>query len=475
MKTMNQYLISFLLLFAFVHKVLSEWTEVNWMGYVNGNLKLNQINIPGTHDSGTYHIETKELIDKFQTQEKNITEQLESGVRYLDIRLGYVIDDDIKIMHSDAYCELTFKTLISNCREFLDKHKTESIIIHIKNENNCKQQQDGQDTDCSKQRIDIVNSAIKELISNSKMYDSENADNKTRIPTLDEVRGKIVMVTRIADYSGIVVSLPDNPKQIEYVAPKCNFNDMYECRIQDAYELALDDKWKAIEKIISDQKNITQGDVAGENILVLNFMSTTEGNLKEVATEINKRLVTEESNLAKLEPGKQYGWILADFITADVGRYIYQSNTKIDNNNNNNDSENNNNNNSKNNNSKNNNKIIKNNHEAIEKKYAINSEKSVYTEEQVKHLYNGQKAHDNCIKNIKDVIWYRSGKNSIKEHLSLKTIEKFCNRKSCRTAYTPGGNCYSKNRHWAICKRNIIKDLKAWIPGQWKVKNINYC
>jgi len=29
----------------------------NWMSYLNPDLRLNLINIPGTHDSGTYAIE----------------------------------------------------------------------------------------------------------------------------------------------------------------------------------------------------------------------------------------------------------------------------------------------------------------------------------------------------------------------------------------------------------------------------------
>ena len=96
--------------------VTSQWIDVNsnqinvdseWMKYINGNLKLNQINIPGTHDSGTYGIiaddSVVENIAEYlrelglllklddikeataRTQELNILQQLESGVRYLDI------------------------------------------------------------------------------------------------------------------------------------------------------------------------------------------------------------------------------------------------------------------------------------------------------------------------------------------------------------------------------------------------------
>ncbi|KAG4088867.1 hypothetical protein H8356DRAFT_957624 [Neocallimastix lanati (nom. inval.)] len=54
-------------------RVLTEWgwctyrydqMDSNWMSYVKDDLKLNQINIPGTHDSGTYDISKSWKLDK---------------------------------------------------------------------------------------------------------------------------------------------------------------------------------------------------------------------------------------------------------------------------------------------------------------------------------------------------------------------------------------------------------------------------
>jgi len=90
-------------IFAFVNKVASSqiaWTGVDWMSYLDEDLRLNQINIPGTHDSGTFAIDpqfipngielgievTKSSLSK--TQYFNIKDQLKMGVRYFNIRVA---------------------------------------------------------------------------------------------------------------------------------------------------------------------------------------------------------------------------------------------------------------------------------------------------------------------------------------------------------------------------------------------------
>ena len=120
---MNQYVIFVILLYVFAMGVTSQRIDINsnqfnidseWMRYVNGNLKLNQLNIPGTRDSGSFNIKvTEEEINRIKnsngepnyfdllnisidnaleslgrTQSKSIFDQLNSGVRYLDLRLA---------------------------------------------------------------------------------------------------------------------------------------------------------------------------------------------------------------------------------------------------------------------------------------------------------------------------------------------------------------------------------------------------
>jgi len=76
--------------------------------YVNLNFdlkyRLNQINIPGIHDTGTFHVEDYNFLA--ETQQLNIKEQLLNGIRYLDIRLSDVdrnISHEIYITHGDIF------------------------------------------------------------------------------------------------------------------------------------------------------------------------------------------------------------------------------------------------------------------------------------------------------------------------------------------------------------------------------------
>jgi len=40
----------------FSHVNAEDSINANWMSYIDGTLNITQINIPGTHDSGTYAI-----------------------------------------------------------------------------------------------------------------------------------------------------------------------------------------------------------------------------------------------------------------------------------------------------------------------------------------------------------------------------------------------------------------------------------
>ncbi|ORY36566.1 PLC-like phosphodiesterase [Neocallimastix californiae] len=67
--------------------------DANWMSYLDQNLKINQIIISGTHDSGTYDIDDTNIFTKdtrrsmSKTQNFDISDQLEMGIRFLDLRL----------------------------------------------------------------------------------------------------------------------------------------------------------------------------------------------------------------------------------------------------------------------------------------------------------------------------------------------------------------------------------------------------
>jgi len=464
MKTMNHFIISIIVIFTFINKVIS-WSGVDWMSHLDGNLRLNQINIPGTHDSGTYAIDPKlslnaitqatEVIETSmsKTQYLNIKKQLKIGVRYFDIRVAWHHTANVNIVHGVVNCldddgkPLFLKKVLEDISDFLDKNDSETVIIHLHS-------QEIFESNYSKMKKQI-NKYIQGYINKGKMY-----SGKKLIPKLEEVKGKMVVLTREDYFDGIYLEVNDKVyedkkyyKRIEYQSKKCDFNSRYECRIQDAYKLPLEKKWTAIETLISQQKILTQGDSLGEKMVIINFMSSNEFPLITNANEINNRFVNEKSIYAKLEHGRQYGWIIADFITEDVARYIYTSNiskAEIAN------------------------KIAEEANRIAEEAQGIIKEQNKYSESQVKHLYNGDKAHDTCIKKIKDVSWIRDENKSVKVHLNLANIEKYCNRFYCKNAYAEG-TCESKKYSWDTCRTNIIGELTEWIFDAWHVEDVNYC
>jgi len=375
---MKQFIFFTIFLFAFVSEVISEWADVDseWMKYIDGNLKLNQINIPGTHDSGTYGITLKVNEALARTQNKSIYQQLESGVRYLDLRLAWN-DKDVNIVHgkglftangkNDKGKDLFLKEVLDECTKFLtdpnNNHSSEVIIAHLKLED---------DDD----NYSHIKSKVKETFNDENLYYTKN-----EIPRLNEVKGRIVIATR-EDYNeyddegnvtkeyGIHIPIHSKAKDVNYDKRYISINGTtYDLRVQDGYELELEQKFYAIEHLVNNQSAISQGSNDGENVIAINFMNISDWEaslwfetlneatreifaddyLELAATQINDKfindnkpdyvLMDEDPNIIMLDPyenrsiklmqGQQYGWFVADFIDERLARYIYKSNKCI--------------------------------------------------------------------------------------------------------------------------------------------------
>ena len=74
-----------------------------WMKYVDDNKFLDELSIPGTHDSGTCSVDndTEPQSSQVKCQQDYIPTQLLEGIRYFDIRLGK--GDDPGIDHGIFY------------------------------------------------------------------------------------------------------------------------------------------------------------------------------------------------------------------------------------------------------------------------------------------------------------------------------------------------------------------------------------
>jgi len=106
----------------------------NWMGSLPDDKSIYSLNIPGTHDSCTWNY-TGLLPEVVTTQSSSIFNQLDAGIRFLDIRLGVNNSTgQIMVYHGDALLSDTVQLVdvLWGLYHFLDAHPTETIIASLK-------------------------------------------------------------------------------------------------------------------------------------------------------------------------------------------------------------------------------------------------------------------------------------------------------------------------------------------------------
>ncbi len=224
--------------FEFMAVFLPQWAFLalysstklhSWMGNLSNETPLSALSIPGTHNSPTY----RTALPSVRCQSVSILEQLNNGVRFLDIRVQPVdahdtSKDDLILVHSAFPVALTgakyFRDLVNTLYSFLDSNPTETVIISLKREGI------GRATDQHLSRI------LKAHYANDRWF-TEN-----RIPLLGEARSKIVLIRRFALHDSLksenngagwaidAESWPDNCAD-----GVCSSGEI---RVQDFYEVA---------------------------------------------------------------------------------------------------------------------------------------------------------------------------------------------------------------------------------------------
>lgn len=91
--------------------------------------KLTASSIPETHNSGTK--ETR--AGPAHCQNFSIKQQLEEGIRFLDIR-GKKKENNLQVYHGICDCGIHFVQVLDWCRNFLFDSSGETILMSIKNE-----------------------------------------------------------------------------------------------------------------------------------------------------------------------------------------------------------------------------------------------------------------------------------------------------------------------------------------------------
>ncbi|MGQ0717186.1 MAG: phosphatidylinositol-specific phospholipase C [Pseudonocardiales bacterium] len=104
-------------------------SQTSWMGDIPDDTPVAKLSIPGTHNSGC----VDGPVGVAQTQNLDLPDQLNAGIRFLDIRLVHYQDN--LCVHHDAVCmEKSYADVLTICSDFLGQHPSETILMSVDDE-----------------------------------------------------------------------------------------------------------------------------------------------------------------------------------------------------------------------------------------------------------------------------------------------------------------------------------------------------
>lgn len=331
------------------------------MKYVDDNKFLDELSIPGTHDSGTCSVDndTEPQSSQVKCQQDYIPTQLLEGIRYFDIRLGK--GDDPGIDHGIFYLlkkdgnYLHLSDVIGYFKTFLNENLSEALIMLVSRGND-------EATDES-----ITTAFAKVMADNPNLFYTSS-----HVPTLGEVRGKIVLLRRFrlagnsasghtwgldltewddkikVHSDSTTMCLVQDARGFE-AAGETGDKEPYCTKVyaQDKYKLTGTDKLSWVDNALKETTGRTRNKVdvvdddrakvqVQERCWSINYTSCTGlshgGNPFTSARVVNEHLYKSPYiNPSGIEDTKSdylkhIGIIASDFVDAALARSIYQRN-----------------------------------------------------------------------------------------------------------------------------------------------------
>ncbi|HHP1053983.1 phosphatidylinositol-specific phospholipase C [Bacillus cereus group sp. BfR-BA-01354] len=114
-----------------------DYTNINWMANIPDSRRIGELSIPGTHGSMALHGGVAGTIgDIAINQTMNLETQLNSGIRYIDIRCRHY-HNNFAIHHGQIYQHAFFSShVLDPVIRFLRQNSSETILMRIKEEYN---------------------------------------------------------------------------------------------------------------------------------------------------------------------------------------------------------------------------------------------------------------------------------------------------------------------------------------------------
>ena len=355
-------------------KVISEnLNGKNWMSGIPDNRYIYEINLPGTHDSTTAN--SKNSTDNYvkffgipvynsgkyaKTQSLTLQQQLDSGVRYLDLRFSAKqgklllchgnnekaapVNKAVKILsylnpillllehfdrpflsldtqfyaYEDEECtvEITCESALAQVKKFLTEHPSETVIITAKKENG--------DTDeflkLFNEQIQMLKTEINPSTQKEFLYTENGKGIYSEMPVLSQVRGKIILMTPFYEelQAGDMLDAKNKAGQTDFMGMTFNY--------ENHWSVTARKKTRYVESFIKDFSTDMSKDAENHldyaNVIKTNSSAVLRQTPYEISEKVNDSLYSEN----KLIKGRYYGWIMGDFMTEEICAAVWKTN-----------------------------------------------------------------------------------------------------------------------------------------------------
>ena len=345
----------------------------NWMSGIPDNRYIYEINLPGTHDSTTAN--SKNSTDNYvkifgipvynsgkyaKTQSLTLQQQLDAGVRYLDLRFSAKqgklllchgnnekaapVNKAVKILsylnpillllerfdrpflsldtqfyaYEDEECtvEITCESALAQVKKFLTENPSETVIITAKKENG--------DTDeflkLFNELIQMLKTEINPSTQKEFLYTENGKGIYSEMPVISQVRGKIILMTPFYEelQTGDMLDAKNKAGQTDFMGMTFNY--------ENHWSVTARKKTRYIESFIKDFSTDMSKDAENHldyaNVIKTNSSAVLRQTPYEISNKVNESLYSEN----KLIKGRYYGWIMGDFMTEEICAAIWKTN-----------------------------------------------------------------------------------------------------------------------------------------------------
>lgn len=341
--------------FDFIDDKLNAWSVMgaaDWMSTLPDARPLSHICLPGSHDSATAYTQTSGVVsmaagwacNAVNCQALSIFEQLEAGIRFLDIRLYPEKDilnftqficvhgaNDLRYtcLAGPGGAPLHFDDVEAICRTFLQAHPTETIVVSIKKE-------DGDDAlmqtlpDPPEEEHLLGQDFTCPAFFSPTLWHTAPT-----VPPLGAVRGKLVLVRRFALPApklpfGIDLSTWDADRDNRLPAgvypipkgapvPLALVQDDF-CFVRPTSGWTAQTKW---DDRVEPAFELFKHAAPGHPLQITCTSCTNLINVPGIANTLNPNLIT----YLKAQPMNSFHcWVVSDYVTKELCRAVFSLN-----------------------------------------------------------------------------------------------------------------------------------------------------